>query len=616
MPGALAVVLLVLVSLLSVNGASIPTDDYTHDAYLDEFEKFHLYWKFDDKTITFEVHAETLGYVGFGISPNGGMTNADIVIGWVKDGEVFFKDRFATKNGEPDIDESQDYELLGGMETETHTILKFTRKLETCDDKDRTVAGGTLRLIYSYHKDDPESETGLSYHGSDQRGSRSIHLLGYTPDLPDMPTGDDLLTFDFLNQNVTVPHHKDTTYWCMLFKLPKLDKKHHMIKYEPIIQEGNEALVHHILMYQCFHSIDEKYDRSGHECYQPNMPANMTLCTTIIISWAIGGGAFHLPEEAGFSLGDLENGDPDFVVMEIHYDNPEFKDTFVDSSGIRIYYTPILRQNDASILEIGNTAIPRHLIPPYASNFLTPGFCSEECLSEVSNSSGITVFASLLHSHLGGISLRSRHFRQGVEKKVIAVDNSYDFNFQEMRHLEEPIHITPGDNLVLECTYNTESRTGMTYGGLSTREEMCLNYLYYYPRIPLTRCDSAIVLNEALYNLCGITRISYRKYPPVVVQPEEYAGQSVFAVLESLDWNQEQIDTLEDSYQQTYFATCQGENKMYDTNGKKFAVPEITEPLPQEEDTCAMVGRAVSQYSNGITVTMAMLTAFAVASLP
>ena len=28
---------------------------------------------------------EALGYVGFGISPNGGMAGSDVVIGWVKD---------------------------------------------------------------------------------------------------------------------------------------------------------------------------------------------------------------------------------------------------------------------------------------------------------------------------------------------------------------------------------------------------------------------------------------------------------------------------------------------------------------------------------------------------
>ena len=32
-----------------------------------------------------QVHVEALGYVGLGFSPNGDMTGADVVIGWVTD---------------------------------------------------------------------------------------------------------------------------------------------------------------------------------------------------------------------------------------------------------------------------------------------------------------------------------------------------------------------------------------------------------------------------------------------------------------------------------------------------------------------------------------------------
>ena len=54
---------------------------------------YTLYWNFSsaEETITFAVNVSTNGWVGFGISPNGGMTNSDVVIGWVNDdGEVFF----------------------------------------------------------------------------------------------------------------------------------------------------------------------------------------------------------------------------------------------------------------------------------------------------------------------------------------------------------------------------------------------------------------------------------------------------------------------------------------------------------------------------------------------
>ena len=53
---------------------------------------YTLYWNFStaDQTIAFAVKAKTNGWVGFGVSPNGGMVNSDVVIGWVNDeGQAF-----------------------------------------------------------------------------------------------------------------------------------------------------------------------------------------------------------------------------------------------------------------------------------------------------------------------------------------------------------------------------------------------------------------------------------------------------------------------------------------------------------------------------------------------
>ena len=48
---------------------------------------YTLYWNFStsEQTINFAVRVQTNGWVGFGISPNGGMINSDVVIGWVND---------------------------------------------------------------------------------------------------------------------------------------------------------------------------------------------------------------------------------------------------------------------------------------------------------------------------------------------------------------------------------------------------------------------------------------------------------------------------------------------------------------------------------------------------
>lgn len=67
------------------------SNEYTHSAELMEDEQFHVFWKYDDQDITFEIHCRTLGWVGFGLSPNGGMSSSDIIIGWVKNGQGYLK---------------------------------------------------------------------------------------------------------------------------------------------------------------------------------------------------------------------------------------------------------------------------------------------------------------------------------------------------------------------------------------------------------------------------------------------------------------------------------------------------------------------------------------------
>ena len=61
---------------------------------LDESQNVKLYWNISTtrEEIFFTVEANTTGWVGFGISSGQGkMEGADIVIGWLKDGQTFFK---------------------------------------------------------------------------------------------------------------------------------------------------------------------------------------------------------------------------------------------------------------------------------------------------------------------------------------------------------------------------------------------------------------------------------------------------------------------------------------------------------------------------------------------
>ena len=62
--------------------------------------------------------------------------------------------------------------------------------------------------------------------------------------------------------------------------------------------------------------------------------------------------------------------------------------------------------------------------------------------------SDIKVYAVGQHSHLAGRSMRTRHFREGVEITPILTENNYDFDFQQIRKLQKRIQILPVSSLL------------------------------------------------------------------------------------------------------------------------------------------------------------------------
>lgn len=96
-----------------------PSEIYTHSATPDDEnpQQYKLFWKrVGDDEIQFEAHCRTTGWVGFGLSHTGGMTGADIAIGWVKDGVGYLKDTHATGFSRPIEDKIQDFFLIDSAE--------------------------------------------------------------------------------------------------------------------------------------------------------------------------------------------------------------------------------------------------------------------------------------------------------------------------------------------------------------------------------------------------------------------------------------------------------------------------------------------------------------------
>ncbi|KAF4092099.1 hypothetical protein AMELA_G00017020 [Ameiurus melas] len=524
--------LLRTVLLFTVSLARSQQPDFQHAAALDAHGRYVMRWRSDDTSIEVELEAQTRGYVGFGLSPNGAMASADIIFGGIADGKPYLHDYFADSNRRVQKDQVQNYKLLYARENHTHTVLAFSRDLQTCDPDDREITGSTMRVIWAFHEEDV-GPSGPTYHGIN-RGRKSLRLLnpGTSKSVPHGTA-----SFDLRNINVRVPQ-KDTTYWCQIHKFPELEKKHHVIKIEPLIQKGHENLVHHILVYQCDSTLNETELEIGHECYHPNMPDSFVTCQTVIFAWAIGGEGFTYPPHVGLSIGTA--ADPVYVLLEVHYDNPALQRRIVDSSGLRLFYTPRLRSNDAGIIETGVWVSLYHMLPPGMQDYVTEGHCMQECLQESLDRempSGVQVFGVLLHAHLAGRAIRTRHFRQQVELPPLSSDEHFDFNFQEFQPLNPERQLLPGDSLITECIYNTKGRKNMTWGGLSTRDEMCLSYLLYYPRINLTRCESLPEITGQL-KFIGVKEIQspLTTWPFVIKSPKKYSNLPFTEAMDKFRW--------------------------------------------------------------------------------
>ena len=57
--------------------------------------------------------------------------------------------------------------------------------------------------------------------------------------------------------------------------------------------------------------------------------------------------------------------------------------------------------------------------------------------------SGISIFASQLHTHLTGKQVYTKHYRAGAELPELNRDNHYSPHYQEIRKLQRPVKILP-----------------------------------------------------------------------------------------------------------------------------------------------------------------------------
>uniref|UniRef100_A0A6A7G1R7 MOXD1 homolog 2-like n=2 Tax=Hirondellea gigas TaxID=1518452 RepID=A0A6A7G1R7_9CRUS len=595
----------------STEASSFPPSKFSSDSYgiwdrsltLDDDGRFIVEWTASDTDVQFRLTAQTRGYIGFGLSSHSRMHGADIVVGWVHSGKAYLQDRHGIGNLEPAVDRFQDWTIVSGYENDTHTVLHVSRPLNTCDpDNDHIISNDTSRMLWAYHPDDPVDPDSprprLHYHGDSRRGAKTVFLLDRDPEagyrsngaygrrgtslLEDPPAH----TWTLTSPGVEVRSEDATVYWCKLFRKPLLVQKNHIIKFEPVFSAGNERHVHHMILYECtsddpsvMASLEQLADSSGDLCYSENMSQFLRPCSHVVVAWAVGSKGLTLPPEAGYPLSP--NG-PSIFLMQVHYDNPDRRH-FEDYSGIRVHYTHVLRSYDAGVLSVGLDPSWKHLIPPEQPSVLSSGHCVSECTQKALPSTGIKVFGAVVQTHLLGREVKIRHLRNGIELDPIAQDKNYDYNYLEYRLMKTPTTVMPGDDLISECRYNSLKRSAITLGGINTRDEMCLSYLFYWPRSSLSLCHSKPSLNTVLQSL-GIQELSHDSDIIKIRKPVELAGKTLQWRLTNYDW-QNQFDYFQSTtHKGTFNPMCwsRGHSLLPNLEELDHAYPNITVPWVAE----------------------------------
>lgn len=217
----------------------------------------------------------------------------------------------------------------------------------------------------------------------------------------------------------------------------------HIIAIEPVVQQNVKSHIHHFI-------LDAYYNDGRHH----NMYA-----------WARGGGAVVFPQECGFRMGVNAITS---LKLQTHYENPlPYTDVgILDNSGVRVYYTTKLRANDCGVVQLGDPQV--RLLRTDAA-----GRTEFQC-AVPDQLSSINVFYSFLHMHGRGTRI-STHLQRGTSRQLVSANDFWNPAFQMIN--PKNYQIKGGDKLSTVCHHS-----GGVWG-LASNDEMCIEFVYYWPRV-------------------------------------------------------------------------------------------------------------------------------------
>ena len=149
--------LLCAASLSLLFSGELRAADYQHSLAVDQMT---FAWSVTGENLVIKLSAPTTGWVAVGFNPTDMMKDANIVIGFVKDGKVEISDDFGTQPTQHSPDSKRDgadnVTVIGGSESGNTTTLEFSIPLKSGDPNDGVIdpkADTKVMLAYGPDRD-------------------------------------------------------------------------------------------------------------------------------------------------------------------------------------------------------------------------------------------------------------------------------------------------------------------------------------------------------------------------------------------------------------------------------------------------------------------------------
>jgi hypothetical protein len=398
-----------------------------------------------------------------------------------------------------------------------------------------------MKIVYMYHDDEPKR-------GSLQHGSLPDPELALKPiksllilqrpkfERLEMRNDETIESFDVGMRGIAISP-SNATKMCRAVKLP-LNKQGQIVAYRPIFEPPlARNYIMHMTVYECKHFANHNQVNIIDDEDDACSVMGKFNCSSIVASWSRGSQGFVYPSTVGYPF-DTKAVNVYFI--ETHYE--PFKtignEKVIDSSGLRFSYTYVKRPNNAGVMTVGIQPVWTHIIPPGFRKVSSIGYCTGKATQVALPEDGITVVGLQMLTHEMGKTIKVRLVRNGNEHFPIAQDHNLDSEYLEYRTFSKGIKILPGDDIVVECSYDSFEKSKLTLGGFGAQQEICLATLVYYPRQEtVSTCLSKPKTKNFLKSL-NIEKLK-NSVPFTIELPEKYAGRTLEEHLKTYDWKTE-----------------------------------------------------------------------------